>query len=336
MAHEVETMAYAGEVPWHGLGRKVSPDLTAREMLVEAGLNWTVSKKGLWLREAVTFDAATKEPEEYGYRPVPDHFALVRDSDGTILSTCKKGYKPVQNEEAFDFFKKFVDAGSMKMETAGALRGGRFVWALARMNVEYTVAKNDNLQGFLLMMSPHQVNYSMLFQFTPIRVVCMNTLSMALGSSLKGNKTAFRMVHTATFDDRMKKVAEKALGLATDQMTEFGEAAKVMSKVNVSSVQARDFFMEVLKLPEQDRRDMNEGKKALPKLLTQFEAANLNAPGQNLDNAKGTLWGAFNAVTYVADHVRLENRDNRLFSAWFDAAAVMKRHALDVALKRAA
>lgn len=325
MSHEIESMAYAGEVPWHGLGRHVSHGMTVDEMLEAAGLNWTVSKRPVYL--------GTDKPNIF--RTIPNQFALVRDTDEAILSMCKKEYNPVQNSEAMDFFRKFCEAGNMKLETAGSLKGGKFVWALAKLNVDFQVAGNDNLQGYLLLMSPHVVNYSMLIQFTPVRVVCWNTLSLALGASLRGSKNAFRMVHTAKFDDRMKALAEQTLGLATGQMQEFGEAAKMLAQVQVTPTDARQFFYEVLQVPANDVELMEAGEKQLPKVLKAFEEARLKAPGQNLLTAQDTLWGAFNAVTYVTDHERLTNRDNRLFSAWFDSGALAKRRALDLAMQRA-
>src|SRR5215471_7249341 len=127
MSAEVETMAYRGEVPWHGMGVPVENSMPVGQMLKKAGLTWTVSKKPLY------FPMDVGEGEKTKMRIVPDEFALIRDSDQTVLDTVGSNFKPVQNHEVFDFFKRFVQAGDMEMETAGSLKGGRFIWALARI-----------------------------------------------------------------------------------------------------------------------------------------------------------------------------------------------------------
>jgi hypothetical protein len=116
----VETMAYAGEVPWHGLGEKVEENLTPTEMLEAAGLDWTVSRRAMF----TTQEPGTNQTE--GTLTTSDYGVLVRDSDNKVLGPCGKNYIPVQNEQVFSFFDKFVKAGDMTMGTAGSLNGGRY------------------------------------------------------------------------------------------------------------------------------------------------------------------------------------------------------------------
>jgi len=117
MSHEVETMAYANETPWHGLGTPVADNLTPAQMLNAAGLNWQVKKKALVVDELD--------------HTLTSHYALVRDTDNKILGVCGSDYTPTQNQDVFEFFDKFCKAGDMKMETAGSLHGGKIVWGLA-------------------------------------------------------------------------------------------------------------------------------------------------------------------------------------------------------------
>ena len=119
MAHNIETMAYAGEVPWHGLGVKVGADLTPQEMLKQANLDWTVSKRSI-----LTYNNADSEKAD-DLIISDDYSVLVRDSDNSILGPCGPKFIPTQNADAFTFFKKFTEAGDMNMHTAGSLRGGR-------------------------------------------------------------------------------------------------------------------------------------------------------------------------------------------------------------------
>src|SRR5712671_4331601 len=173
MSHEVETIAYNRvEVPWHGLGNPTSGDRTPEEMCEDAGILWTVSKRDLrWTDNKGRLGA------------VPKFQALVRDSDDHVLSVIGKNWKPTQNTEAMDFFSKFVAAGQMKMETAGSLKNGQYIWGLARIDKSFYVDQNktDEVMSYLLMMSPHLFGCSMVFQYTGTRVVCWNTLNMALG-----------------------------------------------------------------------------------------------------------------------------------------------------------
>src|SRR4051812_24701221 len=235
MAHKVETMAYAHEVPWHGLGFKVSDDLTPNQMLKAAKVDWTVDKRKMAFVN-----------NQGNYKLAPDTFALVRASDDFMLSRVGKTYKPVQNEEAFDFFKKYCEAGHMTMETAGSLWDGRYVWCLAKIGKNFTLGKSDRVEGYILLMSPHVHGKAMVFQFTSVRVVCWNTLSMALGSDMRGGKHAFRMPHTTVFNDAVKQTAEQALGIAQSQMTSFQEAAGLLTKSKVTKEQTDQFFCEVL------------------------------------------------------------------------------------------
>ena len=324
MSARVETMAYAGETPWHGLGEKVSNSLSPAQMLKAAKLDWTVSKrevayknsKGVWV-------------------PSDEKFVLARDSDDAELTMVGSTYKPVQNDEAVDFFKKFVVAGKMKMETAGSLWGGRYIWALASIEKEFAIGRsNDTVKSYLLLMQPHVHGKAMIMQYTPIRVVCWNTLTFALGSDLrgKGEATAFRMPHSTAFTDAVKKQAETTLGLASEQADEFKAAANLLAKKKIDKAETIEFFCDVLQFdPKKAKKD---GIRP-PRMLAKFEEALVFAPGQDLTTAEGTLWGAVNAVTYVIDHETGRDRGTALRNAWLGKLSNTKRRAFSVAVKLA-
>ena len=315
MSHNVETMAYRNETPWHGLGVKVDHAMSAADMVQAAGLNWTVSKRPL-----VTADGV----------PVKSAFGLLRDSDDKVLSVVGSGYKPVQNDKIVEFFKRFTDAGSMKMETAGSLNGGRYVWALARIERDFNVAGvgKDPIKGYLLMSSPHVHGKALMLQTTAIRVVCWNTLSWSIreGAKMDGKVGGqFRMPHSVEFNEGVQEVAIEAMGLAQHQLQVMEEQAAVLAKTRIDDKTRQTFFLNVL-------RTKQDADKALPRLAAQFEDAYHSAPGQNLKTAEGTWWGALNAITYVADHVMAKTQDIRLRNTWFGHVAAMKRRALDLAL----
>ena len=193
MSHEVETMAWTGQKPWHGLGFEVKDDLTPAQMLKAAKLDWTVSKRPLQFLD-----------DKGNPVDVSSEMALVRDSDNSFLTVVGTKWKPIQNEQTLEFFSDFVHAGDMKMETAGSLLNGQYVWALARVGKEFAVklkgkSTKDNLRSHLLFMSPHRFGNAAVMQYTATRVVCWNTLNAALGSGLKGDNTAVRIPHTLEF-----------------------------------------------------------------------------------------------------------------------------------------
>ena len=209
MAHQVETMAYAGQVPWHGLGVPVSNDLSPTMMMEKAGLDWKV-------REVESF-------VEFDGRKIPTgNKSLVRETDGKILTNVGKDWKPVQNEEAFNFFGEYVISGDMEMHTAGSLKGGQIVWALAKVKESFDLFKGDKVDSYLLFSNPHQYGRSIDIRFTPIRVVCNNTLSLSL--DMQADKSV-KVGHRSEFDaDKVKE----ALGIASEKLNSYKEMAEFL------------------------------------------------------------------------------------------------------------
>tara|TARA_R110000796_G_scaffold74379_2_gene167372 strand:- start:2462 stop:3496 length:1035 start_codon:yes stop_codon:yes gene_type:complete len=341
MAHQVETMAWANEIPWHGLGVKVDSNLTPLEMQKAASLDWTVSK-----RPSYTLDSPEWH-DDVGIIQAENTFHIVRDSDNQILSHCGRDYIPIQNHDVFDFFKRFTEAGHMTMETAGSLKNGGEIWGLAKIAEDFELAGDDLIKGYLLINQPHIVGRSMTIKLTPIRVVCNNTLTMALG---QGGTASFRMPHVREFGVDVIEAAEEALGLSAEKMTEFREAASFLSKKKAKHSNVLDFVGEIYQpdmIAEYRKEQLlkAEGKligeqAPLIEKFNKFPSLVVDAleqsPGAMLTSAKGTWWGALNAVTYVEDHLRESaTPGNTLHSAWFGAAANRKARALDLAVKYA-
>lgn len=310
MAHMVETMAYAGEVPWHGLGKQVHADLTPEQMLVEAGLDWEV--------ERIPAYAMVN-----GEQVAVGKSALVRTSDSKVLDVVGDDWNPVQNAEAFDFFNDFVMAGNMEMHTAGSLRGGQLVWALAKVkDAGFDLFGGDRVDAHLLFSNPHMYGKSINVRFTPIRVVCNNTLSLSLSEA---SKNSVKVSHRTVFDAESVK---KTMGIATEKMANYREMAEFLGTKRYTEETAKEYLARLFPVGG-DAKRKTESKSA----KNIYELLELQ-PGANY--AEGTYWQLFNGVTYYVDHQMGRTDDNRLTSAWFGSGASKKQDAMELALELAA
>jgi phage/plasmid-like protein (TIGR03299 family) len=317
MAHMVETMAYAGETPWHGLGVAVSNDLTPQQMMQKAGLDWTVEK-----HDSFAFIQVGDDRIPTGQQ------ALVRSSDNKVLTNVGEGWNPVQNEEAFSFFNEFVLAGDMEMHTAGSLKDGKMVWALAKIKDSFDVLQGDQVDSYLLFSNPHQYGKSIDVRFTPVRVVCNNTLTFSLDQKVVNSVT---MSHRSEFDP--SKVKEM-MGLAHEKFGKFREMSEFLSAKQFSMDSLIQYYNEVF--PRQFI-----GKKGKGATVQSYEDLTSNAkkafevletqPGAEF--GKGTWWQAFNSVTYLTDHVMGRDTDTRLASAWYGNNQARKIKAAEKAVE---
>lgn len=320
MPDEVESMAYTGETPWHGLGTDVPQGVSTEEMLQAAGLDWTVESELLYLKDNTE---------------VPKMRALVRSTDRKVISIVGSTYKPTQNFEVLDFFRKFVEAGDMTLETAGSLQSGKYIWCLARVKREFGVGKDDEVRTYLLFCNPHIYGYGRIVKFTPIRVVCWNTLSFALSNTLRGKKsrgTSFSIPHSTKFDEKAKASVERALGLVNAQSDQFEAAVKHFAKVKMKKEQIENYFNDVVMFDPNKAKLRKDGSAFVPSMVLKFKEHLEIAPGQDLKSCKGTLWGALNAVTFTIDHDMGRSRDNGLTSAWFGYTEDIKARAFDLAV----
>ena len=313
MSHEVETMAYAGELPWHGLGVPVSNDLTPRQMMEKAGLDWRV-------REVESFIDFNGSKMKTGQK------SLVRETDGKILTNVGKDWNPLQNEEAFEFFGEYVMAGDMEMHTAGSLKGGQMVWALAKVKDSFELFKGDQVDAYFLFANPHMYGKSIDIRFTPIRVVCHNTLSLSLSQTAQ---TAIKVGHRAEFNAEEVK---EALGIASDKMQTYKEYAEFLGSKRFSTEKLIEYYNEVFPRTA-DKRVQDKGLSVdtLSRNAKLCFDALETQPGANF--AEGSWWQAFNSVTYITDHHQGRNSDNRLYSSWWGGNQVRKRNALETAIE---
>lgn len=315
MAHELEMingvaqMAYRSSQgkPWHGLGTPVGDDMTPQEMMVAAGLDWSVEK-------VKTFINYNGKQVETGQE------ALVRTMDGKILTQVGPGWNPVQNAEAFEFFNDFVSKGDMVMDTAGSLKDGRIVWALADVRDGFSLFGGDEVKGYLLFSNPHQYGKSIDVRFVLERVVCNNTLTVALAES---GQPAVRVNHRSIFDaERVKEL----LGLSHRKVETFKDAAEFLGSKQYGQKDLEKYFGAVFGVSTKEDKVLSPtAERALQIVETQ--------PGAEFK--RGSFWQMFNAVTYMTDHELGRSNDTRMTSAWFGANAKRKVDALNLAVEMA-
>ena len=332
MAHELEvigdtatgrkaSMAYAksGGVPWHGLGAAGDDTWTLDQWGRESGVLYAVDKRPTFFKAA---DGAFKPTGQ---------FSLVRDRDEAFYGTCSEHWEPIQNATALEFFRDFIAAGNMTMETVGSIKNGQIMWALAKVrDAGFTILKKDRVEPYMLFANPHIVGRAWSVRATAIRVVCNNTYSAAMSVEARHE---VRGAHTKKFDPEMVK---NALGLSAESMTQYREQAEFLAKRRVKDATVVDYFKRVFDLKE--TKGESAGEKAA-NLRTQRQIEKLRdilvtQPGADL--GRGTMWAAFNAATFYADHVAGKSADARLTSAWFGQNATRKQSAMKLALELAA
>ncbi len=326
MTAEVETMFYYKEVPWHRLGKQVTKVLKAEEAIIEAGLNWDVEIIPLYHRY------------EGKVVKIEDRVATRRTTDRTILGIVTPKYSPVQNIDAFKFFDAVTGTGEAKYHTAGSLRNGKRIWILAKMNDSIGV-KGDEVDKYLLLMNGHDGSLALKMFFTPIRVVCSNTLAMAeAGADL--TKT-FYAKHLGDITARVEN-AKEILGLTNQFFKEFQEKALYLAShqlppAELPKLLAGAFGTSGSIRPEDvvqlndfgTTRKINEMERV--QALFEGEGKGLNEPG-----IKGTKWAAYNAVVEYVDYAKKfsgENpNDNRLEAVWLSTGQRIKQRAMDYLL----
>lgn len=306
MSAEVETMFSVREVPWHGLGTIVEEKLTAAEALKAAELDWEVAKVPVYVEDR----------EAGGYREVPRHFVIERVKDQRAYGTVGSDYRPLQNTEAFSFFDNLVDSGEAKYETAGSLSNGKVVWIMAQMPEGIQIGGVDPVDVYLLLSNRHDGSGSITVAITPVRVVCQNTLNMAL----KGTKREWRVRHVGTMEGKLAE-AREALALTFKYTEEFAELANRFLAESFSDRRLHtmlDKLADSRDLGDRAREGLHEG---VGELFT----------GKSLDNVAGTKWAAFNAVSEYFEHTRKHGRKNletRVGHSWFGDQRTVRQNAL--------
>ena len=322
MAHLVETMAYTGAAPWHGLGNQLTQKQPIEVWQHEAGMNWQIQESPVHFKS-----------ESLGHlgsiHSFPEQKVLFRSDTKAPLSVVSNRYQVVQPREVLEFYRDLTEVSGYELETAGVLKGGRKFWALARTGQGTAIKGKDQVNGYLLLATSCDGTLATTATPTTVRVVCNNTLTIALD----GTSRAIKVPHSTRFDPAAVK---KHLGIAVSQWDEFMYRMRMLADRKVSPRKATSFFMNVL-CDVQANQEIPEklvNERALRKVHELYESG---GRGAKLVSANGTAWGLLNAVTQFVDHERrARSQDYRLDSAWFGQGAAIKGKAYQEAMKLAA
>lgn len=319
MAHGLVTakdMFYVkGELPWHGLGVNLK-DIATAEEAIEA-INFAY--------EVVKLPTYVKLPWNGKEIALDDNFATVRrDNDFVLGSKLGKRYQVVQNKELFSFFDPIVERDEAIYHTGGILNGGKRVWLLAKLP-EYIKVGGEFIDQYVLLCSSHNGTIPTIAKFTPVRVVCNNTLTVALS----GAEQRVSVRHTTNAIDNLKN-AHKILGIVNTLSQQLEEIFNKMTDIKVTDETLAEYISNVFPTQKEQKR-ATKTTNIRNKVLELVYAS----PGAELESAKGTLWGAYNAITYYADHVNLkkDDDDKRVYSVWFGTSSDLKNRAFDEAIK---
>ncbi len=319
MAHLLESMAYVGETPWHELGSKLPPKQPIEVWADKAGMNWNICSTPVryMTEQAGTLGAVMSFAEQ---------MVLYRSDTKAPLSVVSDRYQVVQPREVLEFYRDLTEVSGFELETAGVLKSGKKFWALARTGKETVLKGNDVVKGYLLLATSCDGTLATTATPTTVRVVCNNTLAIALN----GATSAIKVPHRTSFDPLAVK---KQLGVAVSQWDSFMYRMKTLSERKVKSHEAMNYFLKVI-CQSDFQGDSSTGlnnERALKKVQALFDGT---GRGAELAAAKGTAWGLLNAVTEFVDHERkARNQEYRLDSAWFGQGANLKQRALDQALQ---
>ena len=322
MAHEIDTttgkaaMFYAGEVPWHGLGTYVGENpILSEEALVMGGLDFTVEKVPMFARIGDTEVA------------VPDQFATVRTDTNGVLGTVGNRYQIVQNREGVAFMGEVAGPGRLvQYHTAGALFDGRKTWMLAALT-DLTIAPvdGDESKPYLLLSNAHDGTGAVRVLFTTVRVVCNNTLNIALRGA-KGQGVTIR--HTTNVKSKVRE-AQRILGLARESFAAYDEQAKRLAQMQMGD-KALDAFLNSLFPVPTDAEPTTQDTNRKNLIRDLFESG----AGTEIPGVRGTAWAALNAVTDYVDHHSITRRgqETSADSMMFGTKADLKTRALDLLL----
>jgi phage/plasmid-like protein (TIGR03299 family) len=325
MAHNIAeingkaAMAYQNETPWHSLGTRLA-SMDVEAALKAASLDWNVRLEPMFVE-------GISPAIEQNYRRVPNRKAVVRDVDEEILGTVGDNYIPIQNSEAFGILNSACREFGVTIETAGALGKGERCWMLANLQGQMEVTDGDLIEPYFLVITGHDGATPTTARPTPIRVVCQNTLEIALAAGNK--KVVMRLTH-AKDNKKELELAEAMVRHLYEHLTEQLHGFRTLVNTKVTDELAGVYFDRVLRI---DTGAVLKGVLARRRGLLDI----LFHEGKGAELAPGTLWTAYNAVTEYVDHVRpaetksAKRRDKANESALFGANLVIKARALELA-----
>ncbi|MBR7771849.1 DUF932 domain-containing protein [Acinetobacter nosocomialis] len=339
MAHQIEQIAYVGETPWHGLGNQLSPNQPLEVWAQQAGMDWRIESSN------VSYMAQNERGQSI-IMPFEEQRVLYRSDTHAPLSVVSQRYQEAQPKEILEFYRDLTEQSGFELETAGVLKGGKKFWALARTGQSTALKAKDVSNGYILLATACDGTLATTAQFTSIRVVCNNTLAIALRGQ-SSSAGVVKVPHSTKFD--AEKVKQQ-LGISVRAWDEHMYEMKQLTQRKVSQQEAKAYFDAVfnnstmsISDPEeniiqfyrnvaqqtQEKKPEPNGR-AMNKALDMF---NGQGRGADLSSAKDTAYGLLCSITEFVDHERRAmSTDHRLDSAWFGAGAGLKQRGLEQAL----
>lgn len=341
MAHQIETMAFVGQTPWHGLGNQLSPHRPIEVWAKQAGMDWRIESSN------VSYMAKNARGQSI-IMPYEEQRVLYRSDTHAPLSVVSQRYQEVQPKEILEFYRDLTEQSGFELETAGVLKGGKKFWALARTGQSAALKGKDVSNGYVLLATACDGTLATTAQFTSIRVVCNNTLAIALRGQ-DSSAGVVKVPHSTKFD--AEKIKQQ-LGISVRAWDEHMYEMKQLSQRKVTHQEAAAYFDAVfnntpmssteqeesiiqyyLKAASMDKKSNSKSEpngRAMSKAMEMF---NGQGRGAELSSAKDTAYGLLCSITEFVDHERRAmSRDHRLNSAWFGRGATIKQRGLEQAL----
>lgn len=342
MAHQLETMAFVGQTPWHGLGNQLPQNQPIEIWAQQAGMDWRIESSN------VSYMAKNERGQNI-LMPYEEQRVLYRSDTHAPLSVVSQRYQEVQPKEILEFYRDLTEQSGFELETAGVLKGGRKFWALARTGQSAALKGKDVSNGYILLATACDGTLATTAQFTSIRVVCNNTLAIALRGQ-NSSAGVVKVPHSTKFD--AEKIKQQ-LGISVRAWDEHMYEMKQLSQRKVTQQEAAAYFDAVfnntmmsatdqeeiiiqyyLKAALMDKKSNSKSEpngKAMTKAMEMF---NGQGRGVELSSAKDTVYGLLCSITEFVDHERRAmSRDHRLNSAWFGMGATIKQRGLEQALR---
>ena len=337
MSHLIDTMAYTGQTPWHQLGHALPKKQSIDTWAKAAGMQWQILETPVrYLASDASSGSSGSSassalsPSLYG-EPMefPDQKVLYRSDTKAPLSVVSNRYQVVQPRDVLEFYRDLTEVAGYELETAGVLKAGRKFWALARTGKSSALKGDDLVNGYLLLATSCDGTLATVAMPTTVRVVCNNTLAIAL----QGGANAVKVPHSTSFDAQAVK---RQLGIAVGQWDSFMYQMRTLAERKVKSHEAMNFFLKVL--CDTDKPSISgtskgglTNERALQKAQMLYDG---HGRGATKQAAQGTAWGLLCSITEYVDHERrARSQDNRLDSAWFGQGAAVKQRALEHALQ---
>lgn len=310
------------EKAWHGLGTVVEEALTSSEAIKHAGLDYDVVKQPVYLQNGIE---------------VPDTFANVRADNGEIFGTVGSRYEILQNRDAFKFFDAIVGEGEAIFQTAGALGKGETIFITAKLPSYITVGKDDLIEQYLFLTNNHNGKATVTTAFTPVRIVCNNTLNAALRS----NSNRVRIMHNSQLENNLAE-AHKMMGIINKMKTELEGIYNQMAKKKIVDAQLRDFLIQTFASKSQletlAKGPETSGEKAsmtkLEEIVADAYMYALTSDTQKGKTTVGTVFGAYNAITGYLQNVReVKDQETQLVSIMNGSGFDYTQKAFDLCTK---